>query len=123
MLVVFFLDYQLVAEHYFRFLLLILSSFSFSIHFHNKRNLPATEVFHGLSTEKKSKFKELYASFDTPHNKIMWEILTGIAENEKLSQILSKAELDEIKFVVKSSAIISTIFPKSDITSQIQKNC
>ncbi|NHJ32637.1 MAG: helix-turn-helix transcriptional regulator [Asgard group archaeon] len=79
------------------------------------------QEYHGLSDEKKNKFKELFISFDSLHDKIMWEILTGTEENENLSQILSRAELDEIKFVVKSSAMISTILQKSDIINKIQK--
>ncbi len=83
-----------------------------------------TDIFweyHGLSGKNKDKFKELFISFDNLHYKIMWEILTGTEENENYAAILSKAELDEIKFVVKSSAMISTILQKSDIIDKIRE--
>ena len=83
-----------------------------------------TDIFfeyHGLSSKKKDAFKQLYISYDEIQSKIVWEILTGTEENEIYESLLSKVELDEIKFIVSSSAKISAALLNAEILSKIQK--
>ena len=78
--------------------------------------------YHQLSIENKESFKKLFISFDDLQDKIIWEILAGTEDNENLASILSEAELNEIKFVVRSSAMFSAMLKKPEIIEELKKH-